>query len=144
LASTGSFHEDFGRAGRVRTSSDRSFGFVFAAVFLIVGLWPLLGGAWPRWWALAVALAFAAVARLLPAALAPLNRVWTRFGLLLHKVVNPLVMGLMFFAVITPFGLVRRLGRHDQLGFPREPKAASYWICRDPPGPAPETIERQF
>ena len=60
------------------------------------------------------------------------------------KVVNPLVMWLMFFAVITPFGLVRRLVRRDPLGLRREPKAASYWICRHPPGPAPETIERQF
>jgi hypothetical protein len=138
-------HEGIRRTdGHLRTSSDRAFGLVFAAVFLIVGLWPLLDGARPRWWALAVALAFALVAGLRPATLAPLNRLWTRFGLLLHRVVNPVVMGLMFFVVITPFGVVRRLVKGDPLGLRPDPGAASYWIRREPPGPAPETIERQF
>ncbi len=117
---------------------------MFAVVFAVVGLWPLRDGAGPRWWAFAAALAFALVAWLRPRLLAPLNRLWTRFGLLLHRVVSPVVMALLFYAVITPFGLVRGLVRRDPLGLRREPGVPSYWVRREPPGPAPETIERQF
>ena len=143
-SATGTFHEDFGRGDRGRGSSDRAFGVVFAVVFTIVALWPLLDGRGPRWWALVAAAAFGLVAAVRPGLLAPLNRLWTRLGLLLHRVVNPIVMGLMFFAVITPFGIVRRLVKGDTLGLRPDPDAASYWVRRDPPGPGPETIERQF
>ena len=81
-----SMHEDFDREGTVKRGSDRSFGVVFAIVFAIVGLWPLSGGAEPRWWALAMALAFALAAAAVPRRLAPLNRLWHRFGLLLNRV----------------------------------------------------------
>ena len=78
--------------------SDRSFGFVFAVVFTIVGLWPLLRQDTPRWWAIAIALAFALVALVRPALLHPLNRAWLLVGRLLHKVVSPLVMSAIFFS----------------------------------------------
>lgn len=137
-------HENLAREETVQGGSDRAFGLVFAVVFAIVAGWPLLGGGAPRWWALAVAAGFLAVALARPALLAPLNRLWTRFGLLLHRVVNPLVMGVMFFLLITPMGLVLRLLGKDPMRLRRDPAAASYWIVREPPGPAPETMKQQF
>jgi hypothetical protein len=128
----------------VKSGSNRSFGLVFAAVFLIIALFPLIGGREVRLWALLAALAFAGAAFLRPSLLAPLNRLWFRFGLLLHHVVNPLVLGLMYFLVVTPMGLVIRIfgGRLLSLGFSRD--AQSYWIRRSPPGPEPESIRNQF
>jgi predicted membrane metal-binding protein len=133
--------------GVIATSSDRSFGNVFAVVFAIIGLWPVLFGdtaRGARWWSLAIAAAFLAVALIRPEVLAPLNRLWTKFGLLLNRIVSPLVMGLLFFLVITPFALVMRLTGKDLLRLKRDPEAESYWIPREPPGPSPETIKNQY
>ncbi len=75
-----STHEDFSREHAAKASSDRAFGLVFAAVFAVIGLWPLLGGAGPRWWALAVAAAFAALAFAAPKLLRPANWLWQKLG----------------------------------------------------------------
>ena len=139
-----SMHEDLARDHEVKTSSDRSFGLVFTAVFAAIGMWPLVDGGAARWWAIGVAAAVATVAILRPAALAPFNRLWTRLGLLLHRIVNPLIMGLLFFFVVTPTGLLLRLFGKDLLRLRRDAAAASYWIERDPPGPAPDTMKNQF
>jgi hypothetical protein len=79
-----------------------------------------------------------------PKLLRPLNRVWFLFGLVLNKVFNPLVMGLLFFLTVTPLGLLMRsLGKRPlDLDFDKQTK--SYWILRTPPGPAPETMKKQF
>jgi hypothetical protein len=87
---------------------------------------------------------FLAVAFLWPAALKPLNRLWFKFGLLLHAVVSPLVMGLLFYVAVWPTGLVMRALGRDLLRLKREPDSDSYWIVRRPPGPAPETMKDQF
>jgi hypothetical protein len=79
-----------------------------------------------------------------PAVLNPLNRVWLKFGLLLHKVVNPAIMALLFYGTVLPTGLIMRAMGKDLLRLKREPDAASYWIVRAPPGPAPETMKDQF
>lgn len=137
-------HENLARSEEIKTSSDRAFGLVFTVVFAIVAAWPLIGGALPRWWALAIAGLFLAASLIRPSVLAPLNRLWTRFGLLLHKIVNPLVMGLMFFLMVTPMGLVMRLAGKDPMRLRRDPNAETYWIEREPPGPAPESMKQQF
>jgi hypothetical protein len=93
---------------------------------------------------LAIALGFAGIAMVRPALLAPLNRLWTKFGLLLHKITSPVIMGFLFFVVIAPFGLVMRCLGKDLLHLRFDPAAASYWIERVPPGPPPETIKNQF
>ena len=139
-----SSHEDFSRESAVKTSSDRSFGFVFAVVFALIALWPLLDDAAPRWWALWVAGGFILLALAAPQLLAPANRLWTRFGLLLGRVVNPLVMGLLFFLVVTPTGLLMRAFGKDPLRLKWDHEAKSYWIERSPPGPAPDGMPRQF
>jgi len=85
-----------------------------------------------------------AVAMLAPTLLAPLNRLWTRFGLLLHRIVSPVVLGIMFFLVVTPMGLLMRAFGKDPLRLRFEKDLPSYWINRNPPGPAPDTLDHQF
>ena len=117
-----------------------------AGAFALIALAPLLhrpaGGI--RSWSLLVSAGFAALAWLAPRALAPLNRLWAAFGLLLHRLVSPVVLSLLFFCTIAPVGLLMRLFGQDPLRLRRDSSAASYWVRREPPGPAPETMKNQF
>ena len=97
-----------------------------------------------RWWSLAIAGVFLVLSLFYPQLLAPLNRLWTRFGLLLHNIVNPIVLGLLFFVVVTPIGLLMRLFGKRPLNIDFDRETTSYWIDREPPGPAPETMKQQF
>jgi hypothetical protein len=137
-------HEDFSRQEEIQGSSDRSFGLVMAAFFALVALWPLVGAHGPRWWAMAVAAAFGLAAWLRPAALAPLNTLWMKLGLLLSRVVTPVVLGLLFFVTVTPIALLMRLLGKDPLRLRRDPDATSYWITRSPPGPESSSMKNQF
>ena len=139
-------HEDFTRQEEIRASSDRSFGLVMAACFGIVALLPLLHAPVSaiRWWALAIAAAFLALALLWTAPLRPLNRWWLKLGLLLSKVVSPIVLMLLFYATVTPIGLLMRATGKDPLRLRRDSAARSYWIPREPPGPAPDSMKQQF
>jgi len=139
-----SLHEDFKREETVRAGSERGFGVVFAVVFAVVGLWPLIAGGGVRTWALVVAALFAAAAAVAPAALRPFNRVWFLFGMALHKVVNPLVMAILFYLTVTPVALLMRLAGKDPLRLKFDRDADSYWIERRPAGPAPESMRHQF
>lgn len=136
-------HEAFSRDEPVVAGSDRAFGLVMAAAFGIVTLlngWHM-GRIWP--WTGGVAALFLAVA-LLSAWLNRLNRLWLKFGLALHSVVNPVAMALLFYGTVLPTGLVMRALGKDLLRLKRQPDADSYWIVRAPPGPAPETMKDQF
>jgi hypothetical protein len=124
--------------------SDRSFGLVFAAVLSLVGCLPLLRLQPPRWWVLAVAVAFALLALLWPAVLQPLNRAWLAVGRLLHRVVSPLVMSAVFFLCVTPVAWIMRLRGKDVLLLARRPDLSSYWIAREASPPPAETMKRQF
>jgi len=137
-------HESYHREEKVDGSSNRSFGMVFAAFFGLVGLLPLILGRAPRIWAFGLSGIFLLAALLFPSLLAPLNRLWMRFGLLLHRVVSPIALGIMFFLVITPMGWLMRAMGKDLLRLHLDPAASSYWIERNPPGPAPETFKDQF
>ena len=128
----------------VKPSSNRTFGLVFAVFFVLVALLPMLRGHAARRWALPFSALFLLNALAAPRILAPFNRAWTALGTLLHAVVNPLVLGVLFYLVFTPFGWVlRRMGK-DFLRLRPAPGAASYWIPRQPPGPPPESMSRQF
>ena len=108
-------HEDFSRKEDIKPSSDRSFGLVIAIVFLLITFWPLIRAEPVRWWALAVAAVFAALALLWTAALAPLNKCWTKLGVLLYRIVSPIVLGLLFYVIVTPVALLMRvLGKDPQ------------------------------
>jgi len=137
-------HETLTRDEKVEGSSDRAFGLTFAVILGVVGLWPLLHGVAPRLWALIPAAVFLLAALAAPFVLGPLNRVWLKFGLLLHHIVTPIVMGLIFYVAVTPTGLIMRAMGKDPLRLKPDKAARSYWIVRDPPGPAPGSIRNQF
>ena len=136
-------HEDFRRSHSVKESSNRSFGFVFAVVFAIIGLFPLISDQEPRYWSLAIACAFLLLGLLSPSTLEPLNRLWLRFGALLHKVVNPIILFLMYSIAIVPIGIIMRLLRKDLLQLSWKPDAPTYWSTRDPT-PSPRGMRNQF
>lgn len=128
---------------KVIAGSDRSFGIVFAVVFAVIGLLPLAHGE-IRSWALIVAAAFAICAFTVPQMLRPLNRLWLLFGLALHHVVNPIVMGFLYYGAVVPMGLLLRALGKDLLRLKRSDKSTSYWITREPPGPPPGSMSKQF
>jgi hypothetical protein len=137
-------HEDYHRDENVNPSSNRTFGMVLAVFFALIGVLPLLRGHPLRVWALPLSGIFLLAALVAPALLAPLNSVWTALGALLHKITNPIILGVFFYLVFTPFGSVLRLLGKDFLRLKWVPDTESYWILRQPPGPPPESIANQF
>jgi len=137
-------HESLDGHHQVRLGSDRTFGLVIGAVFLIIAMMPFLKGGEPRWWAIAPAAALLGLAVIRPAVLHPLNKVWFRFGVLLHTLLSPMVLGLLFFGVVTPMALIMRMAGNRQMDIGFDPSRSSYWIERDPAGPAPNSMQRQF
>lgn len=140
-----STHEDLSRKDKSqKQSSDRFFGLMFFVVFLIIALLPLLRQAPIRPIALGLALVFLGVSLIAPVWLAPLNRLWLKFGELLHSITSPIILGVMFFLVITPIGFLMRLAGKDLLRMKLDRDCASYWIQRKPPGPEKTSLKRQF
>lgn len=137
-------HENATRSETLKSGSDRAFGLVFAVLFTVIGLWPLIDGGPLRWWSIIMAAALVVISTTFPQILAPFNRVWFLFGLLLHKIVSPLVMGMLFYLTVTPTALIMRILGKCPLALSFDKEASSYWIKRDPPGPEPKTMERQF
>ncbi len=137
-------HEDFSREEHVKVGTDRGFGLVFAGFFAILAALSLWRGSATWHWTLPVAAVFLAVALTFPRLLNPLNRLWLKFGLLLYKVMNPIVLGLLFFVTIMPIGLVMRAFGKDFLRLRLDRSAKSYWIDRTPPGPPPQSMRNQF
>ncbi|MFO1103068.1 MAG: SxtJ family membrane protein [Methylocystis sp.] len=136
-------HEDFSRDRSAPMGSDRSFGFVIAAAIAIISLLPVWRGEAPNFWGLAAALGFAAAALIAPARLRPLNRLWFKLGLALHKITNPIIMGFLFFGVILPIAMLFRALRADPLKLSFDKNASSYWTMRDTPGEAND-MSKQF
>lgn len=124
--------------------SEKSFGIVFAAIFALIGLWPLWRGGDVRLWALGVAAAFLVAAFLAPKILRPLNVAWFGFGLLLSKVMTPLVMSIIYVVTVVPIGIFLRLTGKDLLRLQKNPEAKSYWIVRERPGPEKGSMKQQF
>jgi len=129
----------------IKVGSERSFGFVFAAVFGIVGLWPAVSGdGQVRLWSLGVAAAFIIVALARPIVLRPLNILWFKFGILLGKIIGPIVMALLFFVAVTPVALVMRLLGKDPLRKKPDPEAETYWLKRSQEEMPMGTMKNQF
>ncbi len=137
-------HEELTRDQHIEGSTDRAFGLVFAGVFILIAGWPLLHAQTPRWWAVVVSGGFAAIALLRPALLSGLNRQWTKLGLLLSKVVSPIALGILYYGVFVPVGVVMQLIGSDPLHLKRDAAAPTYWRRRDPPGPPPDSMTNQF
>ena len=124
--------------------TDRNFGFTFAAVFALLGAWLTWKSHRLGIPALLLAVAFALVALTFSRLLHPLNIVWMRFGELLNRIVSPIVLGLIFFGIFAPVGLLFRLLGRDVLQRSFDVKRPSYWTERTPPGPARDNFPHQF
>lgn len=123
-------HEDFGREVERRGPSNRNFGLVFTAAFLLYGLWPLRHGRPVRLVGLVLSAAVLCVALIRPALLELPNRLWTKLGDLLGRVVNPVVTALLFYLVFTPAAVALRWMGKDIMGLAIDRRAATYWIPR--------------
>ncbi len=117
---------------KIKIGSNRSFGIVFFIVFLIISLFPLLKGNDIRIWSLLVSLIFLVLGLINSNILSPLNKLWFKFGLLLGNFISPIVMGLVFFLVVTPTGLFMRLIGKDLLNLNKK-NVKSYWIDKTGP-----------
>jgi len=109
------------------TSTNKSFGVVFFIFFLLISFWPLLNDGEIRVWALIVSLIFIILAMLKPYLLTPFNRIWARFGVVLGSLISPIVMGIIFFVIVTPTGFLMRIFSKNFLNLKKN-NDKSYWI----------------
>ena len=116
----------------IKISSNRSFGIVFFIIFFHIALYPLLSDQEIRLWALIISAIFLILGLLKSKLLTPLNKLWFRFGIFLGKIITPIIMGIIFFIVVTPIGLIMRLIGKDLLNL-KYNKEKSYWIEKDGP-----------
>jgi hypothetical protein len=116
----------------VKIGSNRSFGIVFFVVFLIIALYPLVNDQNIRLWSLIVSLFFLISGLINLKILTPLNKLWFKFGIFLGKIISPIIMGIIFFLVVTPIGLIMRLLGKDILNL-KLSDYKSYWIKKDGP-----------
>jgi saxitoxin biosynthesis operon SxtJ-like protein len=124
--------------------SNRSFGWTFTGFFVLAGAYGLWKGAGAQSWLLAFAAVTAVVTLTRETWLTPLNRGWMKFGELLGRVVSPVVLGVIFFGVFTPVAAVMRLWGRDAMCRRFDAAARSYWVKRDPPGPADGSYRNMF
>ena len=116
----------------IKISSNRSFGIVFFIFFLILALYPLFNNEDLKLWSLIISIIFLILGLLNSKVLTPLNRIWFKFGIILGKIVSPFVMGIIYFLIVTPIGLIMKLFRKDLLNLKYENKN-SYWIEKTGP-----------
>ena len=116
----------------IKISSNRSFGIVFFIVFLLIALYPLSYSGELRVWSTIISFIFLVLGILNSKILTPLNKLWFKFGILLGKIVSPLIMGIIFFLVVTPIGFIMRLLGKDLLNL-KYKKNKSYWIEKKGP-----------
>ena len=116
----------------IKISSNRSFGIVFFIVFLLIALYPLSYSGEIRVWSVIISLIFLVLGLLNSKILTPLNKLWFKFGIFLSKIISPLIMGIIFFLVVTPIGLIMRIFGKDVLNL-KYNKNRSYWIEKNGP-----------
>ena len=111
----------------IKIGSNRNFGIVFFVVFLLIGSWPLLNGNELRTWSIVISLTFFILGLLNSKILTPLNIIWFRFGIFLGNFISPIIMGIVFFLVVTPTGLIMKLFRKDLINLKKN-NSNTYWI----------------
>ena len=116
----------------IKISSNRSFGIVFFIVFLLIALYPLIYNGDLRIWSLVISLIFLILGLINSKLLTPLNKVWFKFGIFLGKIISPLIMGIIFFLVVTPIGFLMRILGKDVLNLKYNDNK-SYWIEKSGP-----------
>ena len=114
----------------IKLPSNRNFGIVFAIVFLIISLWPLLSQNEIRYWSLILSIIFFTLGLINSKLLLPLNKIWFKLGIFLGNFIAPIVMGIIYFFVVTPTGLIMKMLRKDLLNLKKNNKN-SYWIEKD-------------
>ena len=115
---------------KIKLPTNRNFGIVFSIVFLIIALWPLLKQQDLRLWSLSISVIFFVLGLLNSKLLLPLNKIWFKFGIFLGSIIAPVVMGIVFFLVVTPTGLIMKLLRKDLLNLKKN-KKETYWLDKD-------------
>ena len=126
---------------KTKVPSNRSFGLVFFVVFLIIALWPLKYEGDIRWWSLALSTIFFILGVLNSKLLTPLNKLWLKFGIFLGAFVSPIVMGIVYYLVVTPIGVFMRFLGKDLLKMSKVKNTSTYWIKRDKQH---STMKKQF
>ena len=115
---------------KIKLPSNRNFGIVFSIVFLIIAIWPILNQNEIRIWSIIISFIFLILGLINSKFLAPLNKAWFKFGLILGSLIAPIVMGIVFFLVVTPTGLIMKALGKDLLGLKRN-KNNTYWLEKD-------------
>jgi hypothetical protein len=141
-----SFHEDFSRHDEVKSGTDRSFGLTVGGILLLIAAARTYfhGLGWVQYGMAGVGVVLILLGLVAPASLRGLHRAWVKLGLIMFRVVNPVVLGLIYAVVIVPVGFLMRVTGRDPLRRKFDAQAESYWIVREPPGPAPESMTNQF
>ena len=116
----------------IKIGSNKSFGIVFFIFFLLISIYPLIDGGVLKVWSLVISIVFLILGILNSKILAPLNKLWFKFGILLGKVVSPIIMAFVFFAVVTPISLIMKILKKDLLNLKKN-KNSSYWIVKSEP-----------
>lgn len=137
-------HENLSRRPRQKSSSPRQFGFVFAALSILLGLLPLLTQGAPHWWLVGAGLLLAGVALATPSVLTAPNRAWTGLAAVLNRVVSTIIVTLIYFVVVTPVGIWMRLRGKDSLRRRFAPDAPTYWLERESPSPTASSLRQQY
>ena len=117
---------------KIKTSSNKSFGIVFFIVFLLIALYPMTKGNDLRLWSLIISLIFLTLGLINSIILTPLNRLWFKFGIFLGKIISPIILGIIFFLIVTPTGILLRLFGKDVINL-KYNNDSSYWIKKTGP-----------
>ena len=123
----------------IKRKDNITFGILFFILFLIIGLYPLKSGGTTRIWSVVLSSVFLTITIIKPNLLTFINRLWIQFGILLGKIISPLVMGLVFFFAVTPTGILIRIFRKDLMGLKK--KNTTYWINRQH---TPQKMSKQY
>ncbi|WP_028878158.1 SxtJ family membrane protein [Terasakiella pusilla] len=140
-------HEEHQSTHEIETSSDRSFGLTVGGILALIAAYRLWSSGILDTFGiilLAIAVPLFLLGLVYPKILAPLNKAWTKLGFLMFKIVNPIIMFLVYVITIVPIGLLMRLAGKDPMRMKLDKEAKSYWIERDPAGPSPESMKKQF
>jgi hypothetical protein len=140
----GRYHERLQSTELKKRSSDRTFGLVMCAVLVLAAASLWWHGSNKAIYCAGLGLVMAVLALFAPRLLTPANWIWTQFGMLLHRLISPLIITAIFFLVFTPVGLLMRICRQRPLALDFDASAETYWIKRTPPGPVAGTLKRQY
>ena len=137
-------HENLDREEETEWFSNFSLGITFASIFLIIGILLIIVGSFSGWLFLICSILFLIISLKTPIILTPLNLAWTKLGLLLSKIFNPIILGVVFLLIVTPIAIIRKIFGKSALHLKTKSNVESYWINRTPPGPKTGSMTRQY